>query len=192
MRNRHPLGSAPSALAARDSEARARHGCAGSHATAPAAKTGNVTHRAGGLVLIALLGVVICSGSAAQADNRGAFGSTSKASIGISVSISPRVHLITAQVETAQTVGALTARGNGSLCLASNMPEGRFTVAIEPIDSDSPVHTSATAVAVNAGTTSRCPLASTDRSQGTTTVALMFGSAAAPQTGLVHLMISPD
>ena len=144
------------------------------------------------LRLRSVLGILaICSGGAAQADSHVAPGPISEASIGISVSVRPRIHLTTAQVHTAaQSVGgARDARGR--ICVATNMPEDRFTVAVEYVDTDLVTRKSNGPIAIDAAAKAMCAVSSANQSQAAA-VALALPSAAITSGGLVQLVISPD
>ena len=152
-----------------------------------------VIGRAVALPLRGVLGILaICSGGAAQADSHVALGPTSEASIGISVSVGPRIHLTTAQVHAAaQSVGGAPDARNGRICVATNMPEGRFTVALEYVDTDLATRKSSGPIAIDAAAKAMCAITSANQSQAAA-VALALPSGAIFPGGLVQLVISPD
>ena len=144
------------------------------------------------LPLLGVLGIlVIYAGDAAKADTGTAMGPTSEASVGISVSVRPRIHVTTSQVRTAaQNVGGVAGGENGNVCVSTNMPEGRFTVSIEYVEGGLPTRKSMTPTAIHPAGSAMCPLAPLNKNQGAAFPVALPSSATPPR--LVQLMISPD
>lgn len=155
-----------------------------------ATKASGLVRRAGTLLLLAGFGVAICNSSAAHADSRGALGPVSKGSIGISITIRPQVRVAAQRVET-PTVGSVANAGAGQICLTTNMSQGEFTVSMESLGADSAMQETTSPLAIDAAASARCSLASSNQNQAKA-VAFAIGPAAAPQPGLVLLMVSPD
>lgn len=139
--------------------------------------------------LLGLLGIIaFCSGSAGHADSRGVLGGTSKASIGISVSIRPLVNFSPAQVQAAaQPVVGIAASGNGQLCLTTNMAPGRLAVSLGSGNENSPPEE----IVIDAEPRLGCALAQSYGSSATA-MALTLPAAIATSRQLVQLVIAPD